>query len=424
MNKPTCHYNFLARTALKNTISGEIDFKVTERKFEKENPILAREDVFKYRNEFIRGMLTEGIGISEDEIGWNSSEKKIEKLSEREIRKLINPFLEPEDEGEYYQKKDGEWKAPDDTLAWYSSFNNGIWIIMKHNDTKLHEKCYGDDDIVIDKVSRYEEPLPTPLNYLNLQEEFEFYKKHNYDTKSYETSFVFFDDEQYGDGYQKENESEEEANERNVEESTKVIKCLKTPFDWTGYDKINWWDKELNKNPITNVEEDKLKTTLTVTMEEALKEKEYHFCEFKPGLINRPNSDRNMEYEITQTICAFLNAKGGYLFIGVADKGGVVGLDFSKISKDFFRREFTRVKTRYLPPFIAHTIYGDFHQVNGKEIFVVTVYPSLNEPIFLRRKDENNKLLSKEFYVRSDAASRHIYDIEEIVKYCKTHWTS
>ena len=159
-------------------------------------------------------------------------------------------------------------------------------------------------------------------------------------------------------------------------------------------------------------------------MEEALKEQEYHFCEFKPGLINRPNSDRDMEYENAQAICAFLNAKGGYLFIGVADNGGIIGLDFSKFSKDVFRREFTRVKTRYLPPFIAHTIYGDFYSVEGKEIFAITIYPSSHEPIFIRRKDENNKLLSKEFYVRSDAASRHIYDIEEIVKYCKTHWTT
>ncbi len=426
MNKPTCHYVFLARTALRNAVSGEIEFKVNKRKFENENPILAREAVFAHRNEFLRGMLTEGVGISEDKIGWNPSEKKIENLSEREIRKLINQFLEPEIEQEEDEEhREGYWQSPDDTLAWYSRFNNGIWIVMKHNDVELHTICKGDDDIVIDKVSRYEEPLPTPPNCVNLQEEFEFYKKHTYDTKSYEISFVFFDDEQYCEGYyEKENESEEEARERHLEESIKLIECLRTPFDWTGYDKINWWDKEINKNPITKVEADKLKTTLPVTMEEALREKEYHFCEFKPGLINRPNSERDMEHENAQAICAFLNAKGGYLFLGVADNGEIIGLDFSKITKDFFRREFTRIKTRYLPTFIAHTIYGDFYPVNGKEIFAITIYPSSQEPIFLRRKDENNRLITKEFYVRSDAASRHIYDIEEIVKYCKTHWTS
>lgn len=424
MNKPKCHYIFLARTALRNAVSGSIDFNVVEKEFKDDNPIIAREAVFAYRNEFLRGMLTEGVGISEDEIGWNPYEKKIEKLSEREIRKLINPFLEPEDEtNENAEEVDYEWKAPDDSLSWYSRFNNGIWVVMKHNDYELHEKCGGDDDIVIDKISRYEEPLPTPPNYLNLEEEFEFYKKNKYETRSYETTFVFFNDENYLENFYKGlDESDEQANERHLEESITEIKYLKTPFDWTGYDKINWWVDKIEKKPIEAVETGQHNNTLSVTMEEALKEHEYHFCEFKPGLINRPNSERDMEYEIAQAICAFLNAKGGYLFIGIADNGGVIGLNFTNISKDTFRREFTRVKTRYLPPSIAHTIYGDFYLVDGKEIFAVTIYPSSHEPIFLRHKDSNSKLLSKEFYVRSDAASRHIYDIEEIIKYCRTRW--
>jgi hypothetical protein len=49
MNKPTCHYVLLARTALKNPHSGDIEFNVDEKKFENENPILAREEVFAYR---------------------------------------------------------------------------------------------------------------------------------------------------------------------------------------------------------------------------------------------------------------------------------------------------------------------------------------------------------------------------------------
>lgn len=53
-------------------------------------------------------------------------------------------------------------------------------------------------------------------------------------------------------------------------------------------------------------------------MEEAIEEEEEnHFCEFKPGLINRSNSNRDIEFEIAKAICAFLNTKGGYLFIGI-----------------------------------------------------------------------------------------------------------
>src|SRR5450755_2561307 len=130
MSKPTCHYLLIARTAFTNAETGEIEFKAVERKFENENPILAREAAFTFRNEFIYGMLT-AIGLSDEEIGWNNSERKIGKLSEREIRKLINEYLEPEDESskttlrsDDNDETEIEWTAPDDTLSWYSSFTN------------------------------------------------------------------------------------------------------------------------------------------------------------------------------------------------------------------------------------------------------------------------------------------------------------
>lgn len=417
MNKHICSYVVKARTAYTNKQTNEIEFRVVERNFENENPILAREAAFIFRNEFIHGMLIV-IGLTDDEIGWNSSTKRIEKLSDREIRKLINPYLEPEGK----EEEESEWEAPDDSISWYSKFKNGIWVIMKHDDSEL----LNDDDteIVIDKISRYEEPLPTPPLYTNLEKEYEFYKKHNCETKSYETSVLFFDDEHFLDGFyinEKENESQEDAEERHLAEAFKAFNFLKTPFDWTGYDKINWWEKESNKNEIPKILVDN-KNILPVTMEEAFNKEEHHFAEFKPGLLNWRNSNRDMEYENVQAICAFLNMKGGYLFIGVADKGKeVIGLNFQNITREFFRREFTRIKSRFLYPSIAYSIFGDFYFIDEKEVFVVTVYPS-DEPVFLRKKDENNKIVTKEFYVRSDAASRHLYDIEEIVKHCRKHW--
>ena len=417
MNTQTCSYVVKARTAYPNKQTNEIEFRVVEKIFENENPILAREAAFTFRNEFIYGMLII-IGLTDDEIGWNTSERRIENLSDREIRKLINPYLEPEGK----EEEGSEWEAPDDTIAWYPRFKNGIWVIMKHNDIELHKECNGDDDIVIDKVSRYEETLPTPPNYFNLQEEYKFYKKHKYQTKPYETSVLFFDDEFFLDGFNiNENESQEQAEERHLEESFITFVFLRTPFDWSGYNKINWWEKESNKNDSPKISVDN-KNILPITMEEAFEKGEHHFAEFKPGLLNWKNSNRDMEYENVQAICAFLNMKGGYLYIGVADKGKeVIGLNFQNITRDFFRREFTRIKSRFLYPSIAYSIFGDFYFIGEKEIFVVTVYPS-DEPVFLRKKDENNKIVAKEFYVRSDAASRHLYDIEEIVRHCRTHW--
>ena len=430
MENIKCQYLFLARTAIRNAETKEIEFKAIKEIFENENPILAREAAFAFRNKFIYGILSLGLGLTDEEIGWNFTDCKIEKLSEREIRKLLNPYLEQEEETDRtllrqqdQEEQEIEWQAPDDTLSWYTKFNNGIWIVFQHNDFVLHEKCYGDDDVVIDKISRYEEPLPSPPNYLNLKEELAFYRKYDYDTKDYETSFFFFDDETYREGgYEIEGETEEEASERAEEEALIEIECLKTPFDWTGYDMIYWWEKiEDDYSPREDIVY-KTERILPITMYDALNEGESQHCEFKPGLTNRPNSNRDMELEVAQAICAFLNSEGGYLFIGVSDKQEIIGIDFTKISVDKFKREYTRIKAMFLPPHIAHTIYGRLYTSNeGKDIFVITVFPNSNGPVFLKRKDDNGKFL-KEFHVRSDASTRHIYDIEEVVKYCKTHW--
>ena len=410
MKRPECRYIVKARYAYTNSQTKKIEFKAKEERFEKDNPILAREAAFGYRN-LVLSTLLDDIGYNLDDLGWNLEEKSFKNLSERELRKLINPLLEPENESlETIIKIDdkeeliGEWYPPDDTISWYPLYNNGIWIIFEHDDKELIDE--DSQDIVIDKITRYEEPLPTPPNFQNLELEYNFYKQHNLDTKSYETSELFFDDEAFVDG-------EDEKDDCYIR-----FNLLKTPFDWNGYDKIYWWEKNSNKSSTKEA----IIKALPKTMQEAFAEGESEYAEFKPCLTNWPNSERNIEYENAIAICAFLNNKGGYLFVGVADKKKrIIGLDFSKISKDEFLRDFTRIKTRYLPTFIAHTINGDFYTSDGKVIFAVTVFPS-DEPIFIRKKDEDNKLIAKEFYVRSDAGSRHVWDIEEIVRFCRINW--
>jgi hypothetical protein len=401
-----CYYVVKARTAFHNSDTGEIEFRARVKKFEDQNPIEARKSAFDFRNEFICGLLTLGLQKTEAEIGWNSYTKQIEKLSDKEIRSLLNPFLEHDnsDQITILNKEDGEeeiieWTTPDDTISWYSKFNSGIWVTLVHNDNDPELKI--DGEIVIDKITKYEEPVPTPPLWTNLEIEYKLFRKNNFEIANFETTTLFFDDEAFIDGGDDE------------EDCYVSFKHLKTPFDWAGYDKINWWEKEsLNK---VNTENNKL----PITINEAYQNGESHLVEFKPGLINWTNSERNIELEIAQTLCAFLNSKGGYLFIGIADKEQkVIGVKFPDNSQDKFLREFTRVKSRYLPPYLVHNINGDFYIIDDKKVFVITVFPSF-DPVFIRKKDDQNKLITKEFYVRSDASSRHLYDIEEVVRYCK-----
>lgn len=414
-----CFYVVKARTAFHNSETGEIEFRARVKKFENINPIEARKAAFKFRNEFICGLLTFGLQKTEEEIGWNSQTKEFENLSDRQVRKLLNPMFEKDNSELRIEDETNEvihwtptilnkeddteeeinWLPPDDTLSWYSQFNNGIWVILVHNDND--PELQNENDIVIDKVTKYEEPLPAPPLPSNLEIEYKLYKKYNLDTNGLDKTTLFFDDEAFLDGCEDE------------EDCYVSFEHIETPFEWADYDKVNWWESQTPKSEIKEINK------LPITINEAFKNGESHLVEFKPGLINWTNSERNIELEIAQTLCAFLNSKGGYLFIGIADKEKkVFGVSFPDNSQDKFLREFTRIKSRYLPPYIAHSINGDFYTIDNKTIFVITVFPSY-DPIFIKKKDDQNKLITKEFYIRSDASSRHLYDIEEVVKYCK-----
>ena len=121
---------------------------------------------------------------------------------------------------------------------------------------------------------------------------------------------------------------------------------------------------------------------------------------------------------IAKTICAFLNSNGGFLFIGVDDDGKIQGLDYDyqlsngKKPKDFFQLEFDQMIEHFIGFSIKSNIDGQFYRAEGKDIFIVTVSPSKNRPVFLKSQNE------KKFYVRGEASSRQIIDVEEIIKYC------
>lgn len=414
-----CHYEVKARTVFHNNQTGEIEFKARVKKFASPRLIDARKKAFEFRNEYIYGLLTLGLGLTDEEIGWNYVTKQFSNLSDRELRKLLNPIFEKDNFERRIEENtenvinwaptilnkenDTEeminWLPPNDTISWYSQFNNGIWVIFVHNDNDPELEC--ENDIVIDKITKYQEPLPTPPLYTNLEIEYKFYDKYNFETDNLEENTLFFDDELFLDG---------QADE---DDCYITIEYLKTPFDWTGYDKFNWWENGKSNSESTDINK------LPISIYEAYNNGESHLVEFKPGLINWANSDRDIEYEIAKTLCAFLNSKGGYLFIGIADKEKkVIGVKFPNNSQDKFLREFTRIKARYLPPYLAHGINGDFYPMDNKIIFVITVYPS-SEPVFIRIKDQQNVLTSKEFYIRSDASTRHLYDIEEVVRFCR-----
>ncbi len=310
MNEHKCYYILRARIVFQNAITGELDFQNIAHKFNNENPIIAREAVFNDFDNYIHGLLL-GIGLTESEI---------KNIADTEIRKSLNSYIDP--------KTSAKVNVLGSDYEFPNYIGNGVWVEMVINNDEQNK-------LTIHSINQDDSDMPNPPNWGDLEEEYEFYEANNYDKKGYSKTVSYFDVDEYEEGY-----TETALGEHTI---------LETPFDWTGYDKVFWWGKP-NEEETKDDEESNSENDLLPPMETVFAKGEHEFVEFKPGLINRPSSPRNIELEVAKTICAFSNSKGGYLFIGIADKENkVYGIEFKKISKDEFLREFTRIKTTYLP---------------------------------------------------------------------------
>ncbi len=382
MDRQKCYYILRARIVFKDAQTNELVFENFEHKYDDKNPINAREAVFNAFDSYVHSLLL-GIGLKEQEI---------EHISDRKTRKLLNPYIDPKT-ATRHQILNKVFEIPDAT-------GNGIWIKMVIDD-KVH------DNLTLHSIDQDNSDMPSPPCVVDLEEEYAFYQANKYDKKNYTTSVSYFDVDEFEDG--------------NLETAFEIHTILKTPFDWSGYDKIFWWGHPTDEAANQQKQQRQGKHLLP-PMEVAYAKGKHEFTEFKPSLRNSSSSARNIEFEVAKTICAFSNSKGGYLFIGIADDGTISGIDLTKISKDEFLSTFTRIKAQYLPKSIAFSTNGDFYNIDDKVVFVITVHHSLYDPIFVCKRDSNNKII-KEFYVRSDAASSPINDIEELVRYCRWRWS-
>jgi predicted transcriptional regulator len=144
--------------------------------------------------------------------------------------------------------------------------------------------------------------------------------------------------------------------------------------------------------------------------------------EFKSSLrynFHREEVDPELEFNCLKAICAFLNASGGDLIIGVSDSNVVVGIETDYIAiKGRDRDGFQN----YLINQIAHKIGNIhlkhieviFHQVHGHDVCQIRVEAS-HEPAFLKHRGKEL------FFVRTGNGSRP-FDISEAVSYMNERW--
>ena len=373
--KAAIHY--VVKAKLIRLIKGnEIDFLEFEEKFESENPITAREKAFAHYQNFI-DVLLEAKG------------KKY--FSDRQARTELTSFIDP---GTSTKVKIG-----DKEIEFSDSFGNGIGVFMVVDqpiEDKIFEDKIGEEFLIhgIGRISFSDDPqsLMDALNH-----EYWYYEQLNYDTKNYKQNIDFYEYDI----------AETEPNE-----------ILETPFDWTGYGKPQEEDE---------IEEPSAGKIENTSLEQLIKNGESNQVEFKPTLLFNFSSGKagiGIKGIVAKAICAFLNSRGGFLFIGVTDKGEIQGLEHDykladgKNPKDFFLLEFDQMLSHFLSFSVKSNVVGQFYELEGKEIFVVTVSPSKHRPVFL------NGQTGKEFYVRGEASSQPLTDIEMIVNYCIDRWTN
>lgn len=149
---------------------------------------------------------------------------------------------------------------------------------------------------------------------------------------------------------------------------------------------------------------------------------ENDFIEFKSSMrwdYREEKPNKALEQVIVKTISAFLNTKGGMLFIGVDDDGNTLGLEndyntLKKKNQDGFLLALTGLINQNLGKTVHKFVTSNIISINDKDVCIVSVERS-NTPVFMGK---NGK---EEFYIRASASSQPM-SMREAFDYIKTHW--
>lgn len=380
------HYAVKAKL-IRYKSADEINFLEIEEEFKNESPIIARDAAFNFYQNYIDVLL---------------QARGLKYISDKQTREELNSFIETETKTLIkFNEKEFEF---DDSIG----NGIGIFLIVDTPKDESHDllSLKKNEEVFIHGIGKLIGGLFDTNSLIhNLNQEFELYNYYHYETKGKKKEIIYCNSDEWEEGY--------------TEDEPSSYEILETPFDWTGYDKPYWW---------VEPEDEEVEATQQApkTLEGIIQEGESNQVEFKPTLLYNFSTGKGgigVKGIIAKAICAFLNSNGGFLIIGVNDKGEPQGLSFDfslsedKSQKDFFMLEFDQMLEHFLSFSIKSNVSGQFYKLNEKDIFVVTVTPSKRRPIFLKGQN------GKEFYVRGEASSRQLIDIEELVNYCIEKWS-
>ncbi|WDP84815.1 MAG: transporter substrate-binding domain-containing protein [Desulfobacter sp.] len=150
---------------------------------------------------------------------------------------------------------------------------------------------------------------------------------------------------------------------------------------------------------------------------------ENDWVEFKSSLVwnmKTQKSDKRMEAVVIKTLSAFMNARGGTLFIGINDEGQVLGLepDYSSFQKkpnrDGFMLKLSSLISHHLGRQSHKFIVTDIQNLDGHDVCRITVKPG-ERPVFVKDQGKES------FYIRAGAASVPL-TMSESHEYISSRW--
>lgn len=144
--------------------------------------------------------------------------------------------------------------------------------------------------------------------------------------------------------------------------------------------------------------------------------------EFKSTLrydLRKETVNKALEYVIAKTISAFLNSKGGNLFIGIDDDQNAIGLNYDintlkKNDIDGFELQLIEVIKQHIGKEFSSHIKISFPEYDKQRICRITVSKS-SRPVFVRFEGK------EDFFIRSGCSSQPL-SREEQSTYEKEHW--
>ena len=136
--------------------------------------------------------------------------------------------------------------------------------------------------------------------------------------------------------------------------------------------------------------------------------------------------DARLEHVIVKTVCGFLNAEGGTLFIGVDDEGRPVGIEAdlttlkSKANLDGYELFLRQLLETNLSISTAGTVRINFETVERAVVCVMTVAAS-GKPTFAKPLKGQGNPEPSEFWVRTGNQTRQLH-ADDMVHYQSEHW--